>query len=505
MKTLKEIKRVNSFLTTVRLNLAKLVGAVLLLGVMSVFGTNYWAKKPFEIEENQESNTNTNLAESQAHDVFAELISPIMEQRCVACHGEAKVRGKLRLDSYENIMKGGYDGPAAVAKDLKASVMYQRIILPEDHDDFMPLGRDPLKKEQIEAIKWWIEAGVPKTHEGGAEYDKVLNSLSANAKPTNTSQAVAAHGGDDMVNVFTKVIQPIMQQRCVSCHGDDKVRGKLKLNSFENMVKGGYSGPAVVAGDLKASVLYQRIILPEDHDDFMPLGKAPLSKDQISAVKWWIEAGAPTADVKKSNAKNKEQLDQILKNLLGSTSSGHGANEMIPAGPDLIKNAPALQALLDQGFIINVLGEETNLIEADLSIAKDKTSDFSNLSKLKDNLIWLQLSNTGLADASLKQLSSLSNLRKLNLSKNQISSNGVKSLANLKHLEYLNLYQTNVADDIIETLKGLPSLKKVYLWDTKVTSRGIQSLKKARPNLLVVYNQEKKADVPEVLETKKGK
>ena len=498
MKTLKEIKRVILFLFSIRPSLSKLVGAAFLFGVASVFGTTNWTENKLELQESSKENS------VEAHDVFVELISPIMEKRCVSCHGEAKVRGKLRLDSYENILKGGYSGPAAVAKDLKASVMYQRIILPEDHDDFMPLGRDPLKKEQIEAIKWWVEAGIPKTlGDDNAAYQKVRNSLSANAKPASSSHATA-HGGNDMVNVFSQVIQPIMEKRCVSCHGDAKVRGKLKLNSFENMVKGGYSGPAVVAGDLKASVLYQRIILPEDHDDFMPLGKAPLTKDQISAVKWWIEAGAPTTEINKSNAKNKEQLDQILKNLLGATSTGHASKEMI-AGPDLLKSTDALQALLDQGFIINVLGEQTNLIEADLTLAKEKTTDFSNLSKLKDNLVWLQLSNTGVTDASLKQLSSLSKLRKLNLSKNQISSQGVKAIANLKNLEYLNLYQTNVTDDVIATLKGLPSLKKVYLWNTKITNQGIQSLKKAKPNLLVVYNQEKKLDIPDNYEPKPKK
>ena len=58
---------------------------------------------------------------------------------------------------------------------------------------------------------------------------------------------------------FAKDIQPILQQQCVKCHGPEKQKGKLRLDSKEAAFKGGKGGPAIVANDAAKSDLFRQI------------------------------------------------------------------------------------------------------------------------------------------------------------------------------------------------------------------------------------------------------
>lgn len=90
-------------------------------------------------------------------DDYAQVIAPILEAHCVECHGAKKVKGKLRMDSLEALKKGGKEGAAFVAGDLKKSLMHVRVTLDPSDDEFMPTEGTPLSKEQVSALALWIE------------------------------------------------------------------------------------------------------------------------------------------------------------------------------------------------------------------------------------------------------------------------------------------------------------------------------------------------------------
>ena len=95
-------------------------------------------------------------------------------------------------------------------------------------------------------------------------------------------------------DVFADVVQPMLEQRCGSCHWVDTRKGGLSFSTYERLMEGGEMFPAVVPKDLMQSELYARVKLPSTSDDYMPKeGKTPLSADQLAIIKWWIEAGAP--------------------------------------------------------------------------------------------------------------------------------------------------------------------------------------------------------------------
>ncbi len=100
--------------------------------------------------------------------------------------------------------------------------------------------------------------------------------------------------------VLDDVVLPVLKQRCAGCHGLTSAKGQLRVDSLEAMMKGGKSGPAVVAGDAKRSLLMQRIAKPITDDEHMPPeGKPQPTADEIELVALWIDRGAsPTIEVR---------------------------------------------------------------------------------------------------------------------------------------------------------------------------------------------------------------
>jgi mono/diheme cytochrome c family protein len=98
-------------------------------------------------------------AAAQSQVDFKRDVEPIFAQTCYQCHGAKKAMGQLRLDVKSLAMKGGISGPSILPGDSKASRLMKRI-LGEGDEVQMPMGGDPLKPEQIELIRKWIDEGA---------------------------------------------------------------------------------------------------------------------------------------------------------------------------------------------------------------------------------------------------------------------------------------------------------------------------------------------------------
>src|SRR3954465_3931160 len=107
---------------------------------------------------------------------------------------------------------------------------------------------------------------------------------------SSRSEEVSGNG----VEFFEKRIRPLLSEHCYKCHSaqSEKLKGGLRLDARELLLKGGDSGPAVVPGEPEKSLLIKAIGYT-DPDLQMPPKNEKLSDRQISDLLTWVKMGAP--------------------------------------------------------------------------------------------------------------------------------------------------------------------------------------------------------------------
>jgi len=91
--------------------------------------------------------------------------------------------------------------------------------------------------------------------------------------------------------MFAKSVGPLLDHSCVRCHGPDQQKGDLRLDSRDAALLGGRSGPALVPGDPRGSLLLQLVNHADPRREMPPKGK--LRQNKIAALESWIKDGAP--------------------------------------------------------------------------------------------------------------------------------------------------------------------------------------------------------------------
>jgi len=105
-----------------------------------------------------------------------------------------------------------------------------------------------------------------------------------------------ASGDEIDASFYHQRVKPLITSHCQACHGALAQEAGLRLDTATLMAAGGDSGPAVVAGDREASLLWNRITDSDPASRMPPEGEGePLSADDIEIIAAWIEAGCPAA------------------------------------------------------------------------------------------------------------------------------------------------------------------------------------------------------------------
>ncbi len=273
--------------------------------------------------------------------------------------------------------------------------------------------------------------------------------------------------------LYEQVIQPILLDRCSQCHRQDKRKGKLSMQSIAEMMKGGKTGPAVVAGKLDESELYKRITLDPSNEKFMPTdGKPPLTKAETAIIKWWIEKGYLVEGKTIAELKNAEEIKSELASYLGFTVSMYdlttkeSAHDVVNPEIPATLNLALVDSLRSKGVNVRIMLHNPVMLDItlpsgsgiELKIIKDY------LAAVAKNVIWLNVSDNNLTASDLNFISEMTNLEKLRLENNPIEDDIIELLLRLDHLEAINLNETNITKKGLEQLNQLPKLKRVYSW-----------------------------------------
>jgi hypothetical protein len=115
---------------------------------------------------------------------------------------------------------------------------------------------------------------------------------------------------------FLTKVKPLLESRCIGCHGPDKTKGGLRLDSLSATLKGGDTGPAVIPGKPKESLLLQAVTHAKADLEMPP--KEKLTAAEISILTQWIQSGARWPE---EPSPLSPQSSVLVTNLLGPAST----------------------------------------------------------------------------------------------------------------------------------------------------------------------------------------
>ena len=174
-------------------------------------------------------------------------IDQLINAKCAACH-VSSAAGNLSLKTYADALKGGKSGAAVVPNKPDNSTLVTVQQKGGHLGQFTP--------EEIDRIVKWIAAGAPETA-----------STSGTTPATTPASTAGVKTWAEASAIFTA--------KCTMCH-INSAAGNLSLKTYQDALKGGKSGPAIVAGDPDNSPL---VIVPQSASH-PALGK--LSPEELS-------------------------------------------------------------------------------------------------------------------------------------------------------------------------------------------------------------------------------
>jgi len=120
----------------------------------------------------------------------------------------------------------------------------------------------------------------------------VVPMLLADDQPAVTPTPAAPAGNNSPpAPSYVTEITPILTKYCVGCHNDADLEGKLSLESYASLSRGGKHGAVILAGDAAASRLF-RVLTGASKPTMPPEGEPAPSADEIRLLMTWLNAGA---------------------------------------------------------------------------------------------------------------------------------------------------------------------------------------------------------------------
>jgi len=215
---------------------------------------------------------------------FVKYVAPILNSKCVSCHGASPQAG-LRLNTYEGMKKGGRSGPLLIPGNARNSLFMLRLCTPNAKAR-MPRNQDALTVGEKNVLGLWIQQGAryDAEHED-TELDELI-------EPPDDLPALQGWRptGKESVS-FQRNISPWMVTYCLRCHTGKNPKGGLSLDSYDALMRGGDSGPVIKLRRPEESLIYQ-LVGSFDATRRMPANTSRLTRKDWDNLGVWIHEGA---------------------------------------------------------------------------------------------------------------------------------------------------------------------------------------------------------------------
>ncbi|MEP7258193.1 MAG: FN3 associated domain-containing protein [Flavitalea sp.] len=271
--------------------------------------------------------------------------------------------------------------------------------------------------------------------------------------------------------IYADLVQPILENKCMSCHNGKKAKGALVMDTPELLIKGGKNGKLWDTARADMGLMMHRIHLPlEEKKHMPPAGKQQLTDDETDILFNWIKAGA---NVKKRVAElaPEDSLFIIAKKILPSSAD----QQYDFASADEKK----IRELNNNNRVIAAIAIGSPALQVNFyNSALFKPESLKELGSIGEQVVELNLENMPVTDDDLLLLKQFRNLRKLNLNFTGLTGKTLKELESLPALQSISLIGTRVDYSQVRVLQHFPKLSEAYLWNTAVNNKDIEELKR---------------------------
>ena len=272
---------------------------------------------------------------------------------------------------------------------------------------------------------------------------------------------------DSTLTVYEKAIAPILEQKCISCHGTEKVKGNLQLTSPDLIIKGGKNGNLLNSINNKEALLIQRIHLPNTDEKHMPPdGKIQLTLEELTLLNRWVKAGGDFK--KKINEMAKTDSLALLAIAYKAPKKGEDNSK---------GNAPDLKAYNTSYCTVNYSYYGSDEIFVDFfQGAFYKTASLKNLEPLKEKITSLNMQSMPLTKEDLAIIISFPNLRKLNLNYTKLSLNDLTPLKSLMKLKNISICGMELNPTSLASFIDKAPFTQIQIWNNKTNEKEYASL-----------------------------
>lgn len=272
--------------------------------------------------------------------------------------------------------------------------------------------------------------------------------------------------------VFEHMINPILQNKCVSCHNPEKKKGGLDLSSKEGILKGGKSGKLFVTGKPETSLLLERIHLPLEDKKHMPVsGQPQLSDEEKMTLALWIKGNA-TFTKKVLELPTTDSLRIMGNRLFVSVNDDSQNYDFSEASQETIDQ------LTNEYRTIAPLAKNSPALRVHIFNKNEFNSKkLEELVAIKEQIVFLSVAKMPIKDSDLLTIAKFENLERLELNFSNITAKGLLALNTLTHLKSISLSGTQVNyQDLQIAMQGMKKLQAIYLWDTPLTADDLKVL-----------------------------
>lgn len=278
--------------------------------------------------------------------------------------------------------------------------------------------------------------------------------------------------------VFTHMVKPILEDKCISCHNTKKAKGDLVMETRDLLLKGGKSGKLWDTTETDLGLMFERIHLPLDQKKHMPpKAKPQLTEQELAILECWVRSGADFS-VKVIELSENDTLRLIAASIFQDAES---EQYDFDAADDQVVNS-----LNNDYRKIEPIAAGSPALKVDFySVSNFDPSHLKDLLKIKENIVSLNLNKMPLTDNEVLIIAQMKNLRKLNLSFTGINGSSLKKLTSLEHLKHLSLSGTNIQEKDLSTLATLQRLIKLEVWNTPVSNIEEKRLSDILPKVAV--------------------